>query len=421
MPELDGGPMIRERIGIALLVWLAMGATCIHAQELALHDGDRVVFYGDSITAQRLYTRFVEDIFLTRYPQMHITFWNAGVPGDTAYGGYTGDTSTRLRRDVLPHRPTVITIMLGMNDGYYMDFNPKYLDVFKTGYAKLLDSLQRESPEPKILLISPTPYDEVTHGTEFARYSDTVSRYSAAVKELAVSSHLGLSDFNQVETSLLNAGTQKNTSLAALLVPDRIHPSEASHWVMAAALARTWGVSPIISSVEIDAAVAKTIAVENSEVADLKAAEEKLQWTQTDKALPLPLSLDDAMIQFVLGISGLEEMDQQLLRVSGFPAARYTLKIDGKSIASFTREQLSSGVNLAVYATPMESQARGVDGIELKRTRLDEAHFILAIENPKISNDADATRAIEAKDAALAAEQRAAAQPKPHRFELSPE
>jgi len=57
-----------------------------------------------------------------------------------------------------------------------------------------------------------------------------------------------------------------------------------------------------------------------------------------------------------------------------------------------------------------KAQARGVDGIELKRTRLDEAHFILAIENPKISNDADATRAIEAKDAALAAEQRAAAQ-----------
>jgi len=32
MSELDGGPMIRERIGIALLVWLAMGATCIHAR-----------------------------------------------------------------------------------------------------------------------------------------------------------------------------------------------------------------------------------------------------------------------------------------------------------------------------------------------------------------------------------------------------
>jgi hypothetical protein len=97
------------------------------------------------------------------------------------------------------------------------------------------------------------------------------------------------------------------------------------------------------------------------------------------------------------------------------------LAIDEKKIAFFTREQLSSGVNLALYQTPMESQAKGVDGIEQKRTRLDEARFILAIEPPKAGDASDAISAIEAKDAALAAEQRSAAQPKAHRFELSPE
>ena len=127
-----------------------------------------VVFYGDSITAQRLYTRFVEDFVLTRYPQLHVTFWNAGVPGDTAYGGYTGDMPIRMKRDVFPHQPTVITIMLGMNDGYYMAFDEKYLEVFKEGYRKLLDSIQSGAPAARVTLISPTPYDEVTHGTEFA-------------------------------------------------------------------------------------------------------------------------------------------------------------------------------------------------------------------------------------------------------------
>ena len=34
------------------------------------------------------------------------------------------------------------------------------------------------------------------------------------------------------------------------------------------------------------------------------------------------------MIQFVLSVSDLAAMDQQLLVVKGFPAARYTLKID---------------------------------------------------------------------------------------------
>ena len=214
---------------------------------------------------------------------------------------------------------------------------------------------------------------------------------------------------------------RKNSSLAALLVPDRIHPADASHWVMAAALARSWGLSPVVSSLQLDVATKKAVATENTQIADLAIGEAELHWTQTDNALPLPLSLDDGMIQFVLSVSDLAAIDQQLLVVKGLPAARYTLKIDEKKIANFTREQLSSGVNLALFATPMESQAKGVDGIELKRMRLDEARFLLAIEDPTVANAAEATSAIEQKDAALAAEQRKLAQPKPHRFELSPE
>jgi lysophospholipase L1-like esterase len=408
-------------LGIAFLMLLAMCAVRSQSQELALHEGDRVVFYGDSITAQRFYTRFVEDFVLTRYPQLQVSFWNAGVPGDTVYGGYTGDLPTRLKRDVFPHRPTVIAIMLGMNDGYYMAFNPKYLDVYKDGYRKLLGALQAGAPDSRVTLISPTPYDEITHGTEFSHYNEVVSRHSAFVKELAASSHLPFSDFNLVQTDLLMAATQKDHSLASLLVPDRIHPAEASHWVIAAALARTWGLSPVVSSVEMDAATGKTVAADNSQISDLTLNAGKLQWTQTDNALPLPLPLDDGRIQFVLSISRLSDMDRQMLYVRSLPAARYILSIDAKQIASFTREQLSSGVNLALFATPMENQAKSVDDIELKRTRLDEAHFILAIENPIVSNETDATRSIEAKDAALAAEARDRAQPKPHRFELSPQ
>jgi lysophospholipase L1-like esterase len=399
----------------------ALSALQSHAQQFALHDGDRVVFYGDSITAQRFYTRFVEDIVLTRYPRMHVDFWNAGVPGDTVYGGYTGDMPTRLKRDVMPHRPTVITIMLGMNDGYYMAFNQKYLDIYKDGYRQLLAALQNGAPAARITLITPTPYDEVTHGTEFAGYNEVVSRHAAFVSELAASAHLGLSDFNAAETRLLHDAAGKNSPLAPLLVPDRIHPAEASHWLMAAELARSWGLSPVVSSVRFDAAKAQTIAAENAEVADLKSSGGTLAWTQTDNALPLPLPLDDAMLQFVLSLTDLAAIDRQMLCVKDLPAPRYTLKIDGKKAASFTREQLSGGVNLALYDTPMEGQARGVDSIELKRTRLDEAHFILAIEDPKVAGDADATRAMEAKDAALAADQRKQAQPVAHKFELSAE
>ena len=44
----------------------------------ALKDGDRVLFYGDSITEQRLYTSYVEQYVLTHYPDRRITFLNTG-------------------------------------------------------------------------------------------------------------------------------------------------------------------------------------------------------------------------------------------------------------------------------------------------------------------------------------------------------
>ncbi len=407
------------RSNLLLFFSLAIAAFA-PAQQLALHDGDRVAFYGDSITAQRYYARFVEDIFLTRYPHLRIAFFNAGVPGDTVNGGYTGDMSTRLKRDLFPCRPTVVTIMLGINDGYYMPFNQKYLDIYENGYRALLNSIQTTLPAARITLISPTPYDELTHGTEFPHYGEVIAHYAASVKDLAATSHFGFSDFFTSITDLTTAGMQKNPSLAALLVPDRIHPSEAAHWVMAAALARTWGVSPIVSSVHLDAQQPSPVATVNTHVSGLTLNAGTLQWTQTDGALPLPLDLNNGMIQFVLSISDLAQMDQQMLGVDHLSAPRYTLKIDGHVIATFTREELAAGVNLALYSTPMLSQARGVDGDELKRTQLDQANFILAIEDPKTPDAAGATKAIEEKDGAIVDDQRKSAQPLPHVFELIP-
>jgi lysophospholipase L1-like esterase len=412
--------MMRIRLLLLLIILLSSGLRA-HAQQPALHEGDRVAFYGDSITAQRFYTRFLEDFVLTRYPNLHVAFFNAGVSGDTVNGGYTGDVNVRLKRDLFPRQPTVVTIMLGMNDGYYVPFDQKYLDIYADGYRKLLASIQTNLPTARITLLSPTPYDEVTHGTEFAHYNEVISRYAAFVKELAASSHLGFSDFNLAITNLAKAGAEKNPSLAVLLVPDRIHPAESSQWAMAAELARSWGLSPLVSSVHLDAVQAAPIAADNTQISALMLKDGTLQWTQTDGALPLPLNLEDGMVQFVLSVSDVASMDRQMLRVDNLPGERYTLRIDGRTVASFRREQLAAGVNLALYSTPMESQARDVDGIELKRTRLDEANFVLAIEDPKIADAAGGSRAIEEKDAALKEEQRKAAQPVSHRFELLPE
>src|ERR1017187_6970491 len=72
-------PSRRTRSALVPLVLLAASTAALAAQErFYLHDKDTVVFYGDSITEQRLYTAFVETFVLTRYPQLNVRFVNAG-------------------------------------------------------------------------------------------------------------------------------------------------------------------------------------------------------------------------------------------------------------------------------------------------------------------------------------------------------
>lgn len=409
---------MKKWCGVLIAAVLFGSPLAICCQQFALHDGDRVLFYGDSITAQRFYTRFVEDFVLTRYPDLHITFVNAGVPGDTVYGGYTGDQATRLKRDVFPQQPSVITVMLGMNDGYYVPFEQKYFDIYAKGYAELLSAIKSNLPGVRITLLTPTPYDEVTHGTEFAHYNESVGRNAAFVRGYAASSHLPMSDLNQAVANLAGAGVEKNSSLAALLIPDRIHPAETAHWVMAAELAKTWGATPVVSRVLLDAAKGTVLEGEHAHVSVLEQKSTGLSWTQLDDALPLPLPLENEMMQFVLDISDLSAMDQQILQVSGLPQQRYSLKIDGKAIASFSREQLTKGINLALFPTPMGNQAKDVDGLERERSELDEAVFLLTINDSKSAVDPATIKSIDAKNASKLEEQRKACKPLSHRFEL---
>src|SRR5512146_2824116 len=92
-------------------------------QNFYLKPGDRVVFYGDSITDQRLYTTFTETFVVTRFPRMPVAFVHSGWGGDRVTGGGGGPIDVRLKRDVLAYQPTVMTIMLGMNDGRYRAFD----------------------------------------------------------------------------------------------------------------------------------------------------------------------------------------------------------------------------------------------------------------------------------------------------------
>ena len=62
-------------------------------RRIELEDGDTLVFCGDSITHQCLYSQYVETFFYTRYPERRIRFHNASVGGDRVGDALAGNGS----------------------------------------------------------------------------------------------------------------------------------------------------------------------------------------------------------------------------------------------------------------------------------------------------------------------------------------
>src|SRR5947199_7926404 len=135
---------------------LALSSTAA-AQDFSLKNGDTVVFYGDSITDQRLYTTFAETYVLTRFPALRVNFVHSGWGGDRVSGGGGGPIDVRLRRDVIAYRPTVMTIMLGMNDGGYRSFDAGLFDTYSRGCEHIVQKVKGALPRLRLTFIQPSP------------------------------------------------------------------------------------------------------------------------------------------------------------------------------------------------------------------------------------------------------------------------
>jgi len=402
---------------LALALALSAG---LFAQDFALKSGDRVVFYGDSITDQRLYTVLTETFVHTRYPKLDVSFVHSGVGGDRVTGGWAGPIELRLKRDVAPYRPTVVTIMLGMNDGDYHPFEQATMDRFTSGYERLIQLLKQEAPGARITLIQPSPFDEVTRPPmKHGGYNTSLVKMSEYLATLAAREHFLLADFNTPVVRMLEIANIEDFEIAQKILPDRVHPGNSGHLIMAEQLWKAWHADGEVSHVEIPETGQSH--VRKATVADLKFGE-TISWTSTEESLPMPVDMNDPAIDLALRSAGFnEDFNYEGLRVPALKAGYWALRIDGQQVKVFTAEELAAGVNLATLQTPMWKQARAVQVLVQKRS---DTHNIRwrSIEVPmaddKLSTAGPAMAALDALDAELAQRIQVDSQPKPHHFEL---
>lgn len=335
---------------------------------LGLKDGDRVIFVGDSITHQCLYTRYIEDFYYTRYPKMRLHFRNAGVGGDRA-----ADVLDRFDEDIAAFEPTVATVLLGMNDGGCRDFDPATFAAYERDMNQLLDRLG--ALKCKIIVLSPTMFDHLAFEQRAAKdpaakklnpvnYNAVLAYYGKWCQEAARKRGLMFVDL----FSALNEFTvqQRKTEPNYTFIPDAVHPGPDGQLVMAYTLLQQTGELGGILGTGVRLAGGRWQALSDQVVRISGEAGKNVSYTLMPRALPWTEGAE-APVGYKITRAG-HTGSQESHIVVGLQAGRYDLRINGQTVGNFDER------NLAVHAeiqedtdSPTYQQALQVLALNKKR------------------------------------------------------
>ena len=373
---------------LALLLALpsarAQGPSGVAIPAFFYRDGDTpAVFLGDSITAQKMYTTYIETYVLSRFPSWNLTFRNIGWGGDTSWLSRRGTFENGMKRDILSLAPKAITVDFGMNDARGGDAN----------YAKYVEHTTRLAKELKaagarVALLTPSPEERYTEGQPGGSiYNVMLRKYSDAVKEIAAKEGVLFVDQFTPFLKVIEDG-RKAAVLGATadprLIPDGVHPNPAGHLVMASSILKGLGAPALVSDVEIDAVAVAVKSARNCKV-ELKpaAAAGELSFVRTDDCLPWAPPVAAEFVLKVPGYTPLDDLSFYGLKVTGLKAARYELRVDAEVGGTFTREELAAGVNLTLFAGPVTAQSRKlIDAVAAKNGTFNERWMNVQIYDP---------------------------------------
>lgn len=344
---------IKILVLINLIYSFNMYSQAVVDDDLKFKNGDRWCAIGNSITHQGGYLGMIYSYYVTRYPYQHIELFNCGAGGDTSTGTYT----RRMDKDILVHKPTIATIMLGMNDIWWENNGLFPQEYYSKNLALMIDRLKEEGS--KVVLLTPSPYDYSVKSSEPIDPKRLgLERLANEVIELGKDKNVPVVEFYHPMLEL-TLEKQAIDSTFTLLVKDRVHTKPIADFIMGYMFLKATDVSAIVSTVEIDFKLDSIINIENCLVDNLEIEKDLIQFSVLEEALPYPkLTLPKDIEDFV---SFEEELNLEILKINNLAIGQYTLYIDSTLIGDFSHLEFQDGINLACFDnTPQNQQANKI-------------------------------------------------------------
>lgn len=347
--------------------------TCDTGAVARFADGERIVFFGDSITHSGRWHSYLQLFWNTRYPGSGVRIMNCGIGGDTASGSLA-----RIDVDLLEMKPDRVFVMFGMNDVYILDYGTEKLaeDTLKrcrernARYAasqrKIANILAEKGV--KTVFVTPSPYDQyssVAKTNMVSANSSGLALLAEEVRNIAAERNLGLVELHKPLTEMFKARKDKP------FCTDRVHPNAEGHMIMAAIVLDTMCVNPYVAHVAIDAKSGKVYRPNdrrhkdgkgrkiddtiNATVTQVAVRKDGIAFTYAPKAIPFPAIKPylDAESTYPLT----KKLNREIFRIENLAEGTYELFFDGTKAGEFTAEAFAAGVNVALLDTPNSKRA----------------------------------------------------------------
>lgn len=334
----------------AILATLVLSPIVLAAGESQLPPNARLAIIGDSITEQKLYSKFMETYVVACAGRQDVRVFQFGWSGETA-GGF----AARLENDLGVFKPTTATLCYGMNDSSYRPFEAtigkRYEDAMRSVVTKL-DSIGAKH----VVVGTPGAVDtkffaRPNFGGEGAKldaaagYNESLAKLGAIGKALSTEYGKAFADVHQPMIDAMAKGKAALGEKYDVCGGDGVHPGPNGQLIMAYAFLKGLGFDGKIAEIQFDmkgtasASDGHKVLSSGSGRVELESVRYPFCFDGDEKSsggtrsITAFLPFNDDLNRFVLKVSNL----------SG-DKAKVTWGVGTKE---FTKEQLSKGVNLA--------------------------------------------------------------------------
>lgn len=364
-------------------IGLSFATLFAQAQVKPFQQNDRVIFVGNSITEAGAYVSYIYLYYMTHFPGKKLVIFNGGIGGDKA-----SDIYRRLEYDILAKKPNVLVLTFGMNDTGYFEFNGN--DAAKTAAERIAASRRSyqqieqrllQLPAIQKIMMSSSPYDETAKiaGNYFPGKQKAMLEIINFQEEAARKNNWPFTDLFR-PMKALNEQLQEKDSTFTMIGPDRIHPGNAGHLVMASLFLKSQGLSgKPVAEVSINAGTGKLQQAVNCNISQLAASTGKVSFGYLAASLPFPMDTvariwgnTQKQSDALNWIPFTEDFNREILQVAGLSSGDYNLLIDGHAIGKWPASAFAEGINLATLPeTPQYKQAASIMQLNMLRAEIE--------------------------------------------------